>query len=374
MTGASSGIGRALALELARSGVDLVLLARRGDRLAEVAEEVRRIGRRAEIVVGDVTDPAVRVAAPEAAEAKFGGLDLLVNNAGVAAHGRFASAQTDRLRPIMEVNFFAPAELIRLAMPLLLEGRQPMVVNIGSILGKRGCPHKSEYTASKFALHGFSEALRAELTPFGVDVLVVVAGPTDTEHFDRLLDDQGELPWGDPRRRRPSASAGDRAGDRTRPARSSHQLAGLVLDRAQPHFPATRGPRHGPLRLRPGWPSGGVAIPAKMALSAVTGPHGLPGRSWACRRNSSFLRHLERHPILGTGLALCCDVQRCACQFRLGRPRRGPLKPGQITTGRRNITDEKSPSVIGAHACYPWSRIDLLILKYKFVDVGNSEE
>jgi len=207
VTGASSGIGRALALELARHGADLVLLARRGDRLDEVAAGIQRIGRRAEVVVGDVTDPAVRLLAIQAAEEKFGGLDLLVNNAGVAAHGRFATAQTERLRPIMEVNFFAPAELIREALPLLLEGRQPMVVNVGSILGKRGCPHKSEYSASKFALHGFSEALRAELTPFGIDVLVVVAGPTDTEHFDHLLEDQGELPWGDPRRASPARVA-----------------------------------------------------------------------------------------------------------------------------------------------------------------------
>jgi short-subunit dehydrogenase len=207
VTGASSGIGRALALELARSGADLILLSRRGDRLAEVADEIRRLGRRAEIVVGDVTDPAVRLHALQTAEEKFGGLDLLVNNAGVAAHGRFVAAQVERLRPIMEVNFFAPAELIREAMPLLLEGRQPMIVNIGSILGKRGCPHKSEYSASKFALQGLSEALRAELAPFGIDVLVAVPGPTDTEHFDRLLEDQGELPWGDPQRKPPERVA-----------------------------------------------------------------------------------------------------------------------------------------------------------------------
>jgi short-subunit dehydrogenase len=207
VTGASSGIGRALALELARQGVDLVLLARRGDRLAEVAAEVKRLGRRAETVVGDVTDPAVRLRAIQTAQEQLGGLDLLINNAGVAAHGQFLSAQVERLRPIMEVNFFAPVELIREAMPLLLEGRQPMVVNVGSILGERGCPHKSEYSASKFALHGFSEALRAELTPFGVDVLVVAAGPTATEHFDHLLEDQGELPWGDPRRASPERVA-----------------------------------------------------------------------------------------------------------------------------------------------------------------------
>ena len=197
MTGASGGIGRAIALELARAGVDLVLVARRGDKLAAVVAEIKRLGRRAEAVVGDVTDRAVRRQALEVAREKLGGLDILVNNAGVSAHGRFADADPDRLRPIMEMNFFAPVELIREALPLLKAGREPIVVNIGSVLGQRGCPHKSEYCASKFALRGFSEALRAEFAPLGIDVLVVTAGPTDTEFFEHLLEEHGELPWGE---------------------------------------------------------------------------------------------------------------------------------------------------------------------------------
>ena len=200
VTGASSGIGRALAIELARRGVDLVLLARREDRLAEVAQEISRLGRRAVCVAGDVTNAAVRQRALAAARENFGGLDILVNNAGVAAHGRFADAGPSRVRPIMEVNFFAPVEFIREAMPMLREGRQPIVVNVGSILGRRGSPHKSEYSASKFAIHGFSEAVRPELARLGIDVLVVAAGPTETEHFDVLLEGTPKLPWGDPPR------------------------------------------------------------------------------------------------------------------------------------------------------------------------------
>jgi len=200
VTGASSGIGRALALELARHGCDVVLFARRADRLAEVAKQFGQLNRRAVVVAGDVTDPAARQRALDAARDELGGLDILINNAGVAAHGRFAEADPERVRPIMEVNFFAPVELIRGAIPLLREGNQPIVVNIGSILGRRGVPHKSEYSASKFAIHGFSEALRPELARLGIDVLVVAAGPTETEHFDVLLEDKGDLPWGDPRR------------------------------------------------------------------------------------------------------------------------------------------------------------------------------
>jgi short-subunit dehydrogenase len=88
-------------------------------------------------------------------------------------------------------------ELTREALPLLRDGRQPIVVNIGSVLGRRGCPHKSEYCASKFALDGFSESLRAEFAPLGIDVLVVTAGPTDTEFFEHLIEEHGDLPWGE---------------------------------------------------------------------------------------------------------------------------------------------------------------------------------
>jgi short-subunit dehydrogenase len=207
ITGASSGIGRALAIELARRGVDLVLVARRQDRLAEVAREVESLKRRAVLVVGDITDPDTRKRAVEAASNELRGLDILINNAGVAAHGRFHESSPERIRPLFELNFFAPVELIREAIPLLREGVRPVIVNIGSILGERASPHKSEYSASKFALHGFSEALRPELAKLGIDVLVVAAGPTETEHFDVLLEGSKELPWGDPPRQSADAAA-----------------------------------------------------------------------------------------------------------------------------------------------------------------------
>jgi short-subunit dehydrogenase len=201
VTGASSGIGRELAIELARSGVDVVLFARREDRLAEVANEICKLGRRAVTIAGDVTEPAARQRALDAARNELGGLDILVNNAGVGAHGRFADANPGRMRPIMEVNFFAAVELTREALPLLREGVRPIVVNVGSILGYRAAPHKSEYSASKFALVGWSQAVRPEFRQLGIDVLVATVGPTETEHFDTLLEEVGEMPWGDPRRK-----------------------------------------------------------------------------------------------------------------------------------------------------------------------------
>jgi short-subunit dehydrogenase len=195
VTGASGGIGRALALELARRGAHLVLVARREEKLRALATEIENLGRRAVIVAGDITEAATRARALAAARDELGGLDLLVNNAGVSAHGRFHEAAPERLRTIMEVNFFAAAELTRAAAPLLQQGRRPMVVNIGSILGHRGIPHNSEYCASKFALRGWSEALRAEFSKLGIDLLLVSPGTTDTEFFDHLIDKRGEVPW-----------------------------------------------------------------------------------------------------------------------------------------------------------------------------------
>ncbi len=184
-----------MALELAHQGASLVLLARREDRLAQVTDQCRAGGGRVEAVVGDVTDPAAHRQAVEHARELLGGLDILVNNAGVGAMGRFEDADPQRLRRIMEVNFFALAEMTRLALPLLRANPKAIVVNVSSILGRRGVPFSTEYCASKFAVHGFSEALRAELAHQGIDVLVVSPGTTQTEFFDSVIERTGEPKW-----------------------------------------------------------------------------------------------------------------------------------------------------------------------------------
>jgi short-subunit dehydrogenase len=197
VTGASSGIGRAIARELARQGGKVICMARREDRLQAVAQGIECAGGCVSCVVGDVTDAAVRARGVEAAVSQFGGLDILVNNAGVGAIGPFETADPQRVRRIMEVNFFALVEMTRLALPLLKQGRRPIIVNVSSILGRRGVPHNSEYAASKFAVHGFSESIRAELAASGVDVLVVSPGTTETEFFDQVLESKGGPKWPD---------------------------------------------------------------------------------------------------------------------------------------------------------------------------------
>lgn len=194
LSGASSGIGKALASELVRGGARLVVVARRAERLAALAESLRDAPGRVECLAGDMTSEETRSAAIERARQAFGGLDLLVNNAGTGAMGRFADATPERLRQVMELNFFAAAELTRSALPLLAEGNKPIVVNVSSVLGHRGVPGYSEYCASKFAMQGLSESLRAEFAPRGIDLLVVSPGRTETEFFDAAIGAQGR-PW-----------------------------------------------------------------------------------------------------------------------------------------------------------------------------------
>lgn len=188
LTGGSSGIGRALATMLVADGAQVLTVARRPERLAELAASVANAPGRFELLVGDITSPKVRQTAVERMRQLFGGLDLLINNAGIGAAGLFSEAAPERLRHVMEVNFFAATEMVRLSLPLLKAGNRPMIVNVGSILGHRGIPGSAEYCASKFALQGFSESLRAELAPAGIDVLVVSPGTTRTEFFERSID------------------------------------------------------------------------------------------------------------------------------------------------------------------------------------------
>ncbi len=198
LTGGSSGIGEALARRLAANGTKLLLTARRQDRLEKLSRELRELSGGICYCAGDITDPPTRHQLIQLAQQRWGGLDILINNAGLGAVGPFADAQPDRLRRIMEVNFFAPAELTRLALPLLKRGQAPLLVNVGSVLGHVAAPKKSEYCASKFALRGLTDALRAELAQQGIDVLLVSPNTTRSEFFDSLLEQQGEVavnPW-----------------------------------------------------------------------------------------------------------------------------------------------------------------------------------
>jgi short-subunit dehydrogenase len=195
ITGASSGIGRAIALELARQGADVVVVARRQDRLAEVVEQIRGLRRKAAAVPGDVTKPETRTAALAAAREHFGGLDILVNNAGIAVFGPLVKAEAWKMRRIIEVNVLSLVELTREALPMLRENQPATIVNVGSILGHLGMPNLAVYSASKFAIRGFSDALRAELARDRIGVLLVSPATTDTEIWDKMPEGESAMPF-----------------------------------------------------------------------------------------------------------------------------------------------------------------------------------
>lgn len=195
VTGASSGIGREIARELARAGAKVLVTARREDRLTQLVAELRAEKHEASLLAGDITVPDFRTQLLAAAQETFGALDVLVNNAGAGSIGLFQDSTPETLRRIMELNFFAPIELTRAALPLLRAGNKPLIANVASVLGHRAVPKKSEYCASKFALHGMSDALRAELAPQGIDVCLISPSTTASEFFDVAQGDARKLPW-----------------------------------------------------------------------------------------------------------------------------------------------------------------------------------
>jgi short-subunit dehydrogenase len=181
ITGASSGIGRATAHEMARRGANVVLAARRTDRLEEVATHCRTHGVRAVTVSTDVRNPDDCRKLIAAA----GEVDVLVNNAGFAIFDSAADAKLSDLRDMMDTNYFGAVHCTQAALPGMLERRRGTIVNVASILGLMGNARMSGYCATKFALVGFSEAVRAEVIGSGVKVALVCPGTTETEFFEK---------------------------------------------------------------------------------------------------------------------------------------------------------------------------------------------
>lgn len=189
VTGASGGIGWALAKELAAAKARLALAARSASRLEELASELKSLHTDVLVFPTDITDAQQRRQLVEGTVRAFGGIDILINNAGVGSSGLFTQTSEALLRQIFEVNFFGAVELTRLALPHLEQGRQPMIVNVSSVIGRRAIPAYAEYCSSKFALCGWSEALRAELVRKGIHVLLVCPGLIETPFRDNLLED-----------------------------------------------------------------------------------------------------------------------------------------------------------------------------------------
>lgn len=180
VTGASSGIGAATARRLAcEPGARLVLVARREDRLRALAAELGD----ATVVAADLTDADAPASVAEAVEREHGRLDLLVNNAGGAWRGRFGEAGWDDVRRHMAINFDAVLRLTEALLPLLRRSAPSAVVNVGSVAGRVSRGNSGGYSASKFALAGWSDALHLEERRHGVHVGLVLPGFVQTEGF-----------------------------------------------------------------------------------------------------------------------------------------------------------------------------------------------
>ncbi|HKE19367.1 MAG TPA: SDR family oxidoreductase [Kofleriaceae bacterium] len=190
ITGASSGIGEALALEVGSRGARVALLARRVERLEGVAEQIRRSGGEALVLAADVTRDGDIEAAVAKTVARYGRLDVAVANAGFGVNGPLARLELDDYRRQMETNFFGVLRTVYATVEELKATRGVLAV-IGSVSAYVGLPATSAYAASKFAVRGLAESITDELRPSGVAVVQINPGFIGTEI--RSLDNHGRL-------------------------------------------------------------------------------------------------------------------------------------------------------------------------------------
>lgn len=196
ITGATSGIGRETAREFSKAGAKIVVAGRRKERLQELVNEIEAAGRDALALQTDVADQSQVEKLIETSVERFGRVDVLVNNAGVAIASRFLEMPLEDFRRLMDVNFWGAVYACRAAVPHMRKQQGGgVILNVSSIFGKRGMPFETAYCASKFALAGFSESLRSELMSEGIDVCTIFPGAVETEIFDAAANSTGlELP------------------------------------------------------------------------------------------------------------------------------------------------------------------------------------
>jgi NAD(P)-dependent dehydrogenase (short-subunit alcohol dehydrogenase family) len=196
VTGASSGLGRAVALELAKRGASLILAARRGDALEDTAQLCRSAGGTAIVVETDVTDPAQVDALAARALEVTGQIDFWINNAAVTLFSRLEDGPLEDHKRVIETNLFGAIHGARAVIPIFRRQHQGVLVNVGSVLSEVGHAFVPAYVISKFGVHGLSEALRVELADEpDIHVCTVFPFAIDTPHFEVAANRIGRAPY-----------------------------------------------------------------------------------------------------------------------------------------------------------------------------------
>lgn len=232
ITGCSTGFGRELAKQLLEHGYRTVVTARNPDDVKDLGEMNGAL-----VLKLDVTDQAQIDAAVEAAEEKFGGIDVLVNNAGIGYLAAIEESEENETRRMFDINFFGLGRMIQAVLPKMRERRKGFIVNLSSIAGRTSLPSLGYYSATKFAVEGLSEALWQEVEPLGIKVMLVEpsgfrtdwAGRSANESKDQIADyakTAGE--W----RQEIRADSGKQAGD---PVRAAEAIIAAVAAQQPPH-------------------------------------------------------------------------------------------------------------------------------------------
>ena len=189
VTGASRGIGRAISIALANEGATVVVTARSIDKLKETAELVASLGAKAEVVPAELSEEqSIKNLISEVAD-KFGRLDILVNNAGITHSAQLEETSTEDWQRCYRINATAPFILCREALPFLRKAEAAYIINIASVVGVKGYPLQSAYTASKHALRGMTMSLAEELAGSNIRVHLLCPGGVNTEMVDRVRPD-----------------------------------------------------------------------------------------------------------------------------------------------------------------------------------------
>ena len=196
VTGASAGIGRATARVLAAAGMRVAVCARRRERLERLAAEISAAGGEAAVYQLDVTDASAMRAMVDETASRWGRIDVLVNNAGRGLSATVEDTKPDELRALFELNVMAVLTATQAVLPWMRKQGRGHIINVSSIVGRRGVPFRGAYSATKFALGGLGEALRVELAGTGISVSLVYPIGTATEFHEAEARRAGPGPHG----------------------------------------------------------------------------------------------------------------------------------------------------------------------------------